>query len=317
MNAKQEQGDLIWHYTTIEAAKKILEGETLRLTDATLLNDSAEGRAPLLLRKQILQEFDGRYLEKLKCELAKGSDKSISLDDVSSALYEIRNVFGAPLDFDVREIRLAVNWDVASRNLMRWVDSVGRSDVGVFTACFTRRFNSLDHWRGYGASEPCAVGFSRSGLKGAVEATFPKSMCGDVNYFDDGDDLSPIRHFLSLFLNEFEKRAPLELVGFGGFDDKSLALETHFLKPAEFFSESEYRLAVVPDDEQVFLTEHEHGKAYVEAPVGDSVRRLQVGPGVSAASTRDLYWFVRKWSQNRQGGVDVFVDPYTGTFRGG
>jgi hypothetical protein len=124
----------LFHYTTVEGLKGIIESNSLWATSAYHLNDSSEIEYGCHLVTDILDEW-------VKANQQPGTAPTIPL----LALDLVKDSFGQPFS------------------------RVGRH-VGIYVSCFCDNGNLLSQWRAYGQSGGYSIGMLASGLEITMSA---------------------------------------------------------------------------------------------------------------------------------------------------
>ena len=217
--------NLLYHYTSVEGLKGIIETNELWATSAYYLNDAAEISYGCGVLKRILDEW-----------IQKNPQLVNSL--VSGLAYNLRKAFGE---------------DFHNKTLM----------PPIYVACFCEEDNLLSQWRAHGQSGGYSLGFTITGHSGFTEPDLvpePKTYTAKlvkVEYDRDRQEevcRSILKPLFEILADNATARAIVEigdhpLFGYSKFLRVSTDLlmeEIVTFKNESFKAENEWRLVVRP-----------------------------------------------------------------------
>ncbi|MFC5369835.1 DUF2971 domain-containing protein [Arcanobacterium bovis] len=159
---ESEEPQILWHYTSIEAAMNIIKTGTLHASMIGEMNDAEEGRFP----KNYLGESIRKYLSVDE----EGNDKAIRLVHNGENSYSLQSVFLHEKFNSPDEIRAltAIKRVCGSTRPFRALHQK-ESKLHAFACCFSEDRDSLNQWYGYGKGNGVALGFNITCLKETFE----------------------------------------------------------------------------------------------------------------------------------------------------
>jgi Protein of unknown function (DUF2971) len=275
---------IIYHYTNAEALISIVTSSKLRASDAEFLNDAQE------------MQF-GR--DRLQRELIDTAD-TIRKDNEARAHFMLGAEKGlnSGLSFFPRNLRST-----------------------TFVACFCGNGDLLSQWRGYGAGNGVAIGFSRKALQSQCDST---TRLVEVRYGD-----AAIDQMISEVLPGFGSTASKDSGAEEGEDDDLFARASNAgyfatasqlypalagIKHEAFSEEREWRLLKMAKTEDEKYRVGAHGIApYISLEFKKSaISEIVVGPGPhSKLRVRGVERLMKN-----SGALFVEVKPSSAPFRG-
>ena len=121
-DSTEDEGELVYHYTSVNTFTEILKSNKLRATDLRFLNDKTEKQVWNEVFVEAVNEVREQYTDKIN---SKTIDAKI--DDIKEFLYEIGNVMNTHLDKECYIISLSYLADDKNQFIMYGDSSKGLS----------------------------------------------------------------------------------------------------------------------------------------------------------------------------------------------